>query len=180
MLAYFFLIFSVLFRVVPHAFHFTPVGATLLFFGANRPRKELAIPIALFAGCDFYLTFVRYGFPASKEQFISLAFTFAWYAVALLIGSLLREKKDVLRLAAGSLSASITFFVVSNFGVWVSGLLYPLTLGGLVKCYLMAIPFFRNTMLSDLFFTALLFGIPMAIAAFNKSASEHGGGIAAA
>jgi len=52
----------------------------------------------------------------------------------------------------------VLFFVLTNFGVWALGALYPKTLTGLTECYVVAIPFFRNALLSDLFYSALLFG----------------------
>jgi hypothetical protein len=68
------------------------------------------------------------------------------------------EQRTVLRVGATTLSASVIFFVLSNFGDWLSGVNYPLTWEGLVTCYVMAIPFFGNTILGDLFYVALLFG----------------------
>jgi hypothetical protein len=53
--------------------------------------------------------------------------------------------------------ASLVFFIVTNFGVWLSGW-YGYTLEGLSACYIAAIPFYRNQVLGDVFFTALLFG----------------------
>ena len=50
--------------------------------------------------------------------------------------------------------SSIIFFVVTNFGVWLIG--YPLTIEGFLACYLMAIPFFINTLLGDLFYSAIM------------------------
>jgi hypothetical protein len=51
------------------------------------------------------------------------------------------------------------FFALTNFGVWAFGSWYPMTSAGLVACFVAAIPFFRNTLASDLVFTALLFSI---------------------
>jgi len=54
--------------------------------------------------------------------------------------------------------AAVMFFVLTNFGVWAFSSLYPKTPGGLVDCFVMAIPFFGNTLLSSLFYSAVLFG----------------------
>jgi hypothetical protein len=59
---------------------------------------------------------------------------------------------------AASLAASVLFFVVTNFAVWAMGSMYPKSAGGLLACYVAAIPFFGNTLLGDAFFTAVLFG----------------------
>ena len=74
------------------------------------------------------------------------------------IGFLLRDRRTPLQIAGASLAGSVLFFVVTNFGVWMLGSLYPKTLEGLVACYVAAIPFFHNTLLGDAFFTAVLFG----------------------
>ena len=58
-----------------------------------------------------------------------------------------------------TLASSLFFFIVTNFAVWASGDMYERTWLGLRQCYVMALPFFRNTTLSDLFYTGLLFGI---------------------
>jgi hypothetical protein len=46
--------------------------------------------------------------------------------------------------------ASFLFFLISNFGVWLYW--YPQNFEGLIKCYTLAIPFYKNTLLSDLVF----------------------------
>jgi hypothetical protein len=58
--------------------------------------------------------------------------------------------------AAATLVGSSVFFVVTNAACWA--LWYPRTLTGLAVCYVAAIPFFRNTLLGDGLFTAVLFG----------------------
>jgi len=76
------------------------------------------------------------------------------------------QKKSILllpfhlhNLALSALGASVIFFIVSNFGVWFSGVMYPKDLSGLVACYVAGIPFFQNTVLGDLFYSAILFGV---------------------
>ena len=58
-----------------------------------------------------------------------------------------------------SLAGSVVFFLVSNFGVWMGWKMYPATVGGLIDCYVAALPFFRNTVLGDLAYAGLMFGI---------------------
>jgi hypothetical protein len=52
----------------------------------------------------------------------------------------------------------VTFFLITNFGMWLFSGFYPLTSAGLAACYVAAIPFFQNTVAADLFYAALLFG----------------------
>lgn len=164
MFAYIFVVLAVIIRLVPHPFHLTPVGAALLYFGARRSRKEMIFPIILLGLSDVYLTKVHYGLALGPEHLLSVI----WYAVAMMIGYLLVRKTDPLRVIGASLASAISFFVVSNFGVWMFGTMYPKTWAGLVQCYVMAVPFFRGTLASDLIFTPVLFTIPLVFRALER------------
>jgi hypothetical protein len=52
--------------------------------------------------------------------------------------------------------SSVMFFIITNFGVWLMGG-YPKSVEGLVLCYTMAIPFFTNSIIADIFFSAILY-----------------------
>ena len=82
------------------------------------------------------------------------------------------------RIAGATVASAILFFAITNFGVWAIDHLYPRTLAGLASCYIAAIPFFRNTLLSGLFYSALLFG--GIAAAENRFGSLRDGVVAAA
>ena len=156
-LAYLFVLFAVLVhaRAVPMAFHFTPVAAALLFFGARMPRQRIVTPLALLIVSDIYLNKFVYGYPLRWDQTV----VWAWYLVILLFGGLLARNSSPLRVVGASLVASVSFFFVSNFAVWtVSREMYPATWNGLMTCYIAAVPFFRNTLVSDLLFSAVFFG----------------------
>jgi hypothetical protein len=166
MLAYLYIIFAVVFRLVPHgAWNFTPVGAALLYFGARAPRKRMWIPLVMLAASDVVLT--KFVWHYSMDA--TYALTWAWYAAAILLGSVLRERTTIARLLGASLGCSASFFLLSNFAVWAAGTMYPLTPAGLGTCFVAAIPFFRNTLASDLLFSAVLFGIPAAVNALSRS-----------
>lgn len=159
MLAYLFVLLAIASRFLPHPdgwVQFTPVGAALLYFGARASLKHMWVPLAALIAADVYLTRVTYAYPLKADHLV----TWAWYGGVIVLGSVLLAKHvSPLRVAAGSLSASITFFIVSNFGVWAVWSMYPKTLGGLTTAYIAAIPFFRNQVLADLLFSAVLFGI---------------------
>jgi len=159
-LAYIFVIFAVLVhaRAVPMPFHFTPVAAALLFFGARMPRNRMITPLALLIVSDIYLNKFVYGYALGWDQ----AVTWVWYLAIMLFGQTLARNTSVLRVVGASLVASISFFLVSNFAFWtvpVAREMYPATWSGLVACYVAAIPFFRNTLASDLLFSAAFFGV---------------------
>ena len=169
MLAYLFVAFAVLFRFMPHGpfvsfcsscglWNLTPVGASLLYFGARQSRRRMWIPVAALVASDIALNMLVYHMALDPSYLI----TWAWYAAAILIGSVLAPRVSVLRLAGASLALSMSFFVMSNFAVWTAGYLYPRTMAGLVTCYTMAIPFFKNTLAGDLLFSAAFFGVPVA------------------
>jgi hypothetical protein len=157
MLPYYFLLFAIAARFLPHAgsFNFTPVAAALLFFGARMSRKQLWIPVALLATSDVLISHFVYGYPLSASDLV----TWTWYAAIVLLGSLLASNASTLRVVGASLMASLSFFAVSNFAVWAVWNMYPKTLAGLAECYTMAIPFFRNTVASDLLFSGAFFGL---------------------
>lgn len=75
-----------------------------------------------------------------------------------LVGWVLRDRISMRMVIAASVAGSIVFFLVSNFGVWAAGVLYPDNVAGLAECYTAGIPFFRNTVVGDLFYAALIFG----------------------
>jgi Family of unknown function (DUF6580) len=156
MLAYLFLAFAVAvhMRFLPLPYSFAPVTAALLFFGARRPLREMWIPVAALAAAGVYLSRSVYGYPVSDD----LVVTWAWYAGMVLLGGL-AHKATALRIGATSLAASVSFFLVSNFAVWAVWNMYPKTASGLATCYVAGLPFFRNGVVSDLFFVALFFGI---------------------
>ncbi len=172
MLAYLFVVLAILIRFLPHTFHFTPVGAALLFFGAKQPAKRLWIPLVLFAASDAALNIYVYHFAVSLSTFASIF----WYAAYAGIGMLLKNRESVLRVAGASLAGSVTFFVVSNFIVWLGATMYPMTADGLATCFTAALPFFRGTLEGDALFSAIAFGVPAVV----KIVSEQMAGSEAA
>lgn len=168
MLAYLFVVLAVLVRVVAGTgafatLGFTPVGASLLFFGSRMPRKHFIAPVALLIASDLYLNYRVYGLPLTWDQIV----VWAWYVGACAIGMLLRDRVKPLYVAGAALASSVSFFLISNFAVWLVGnIAYPKTLSGLLACYVAAVPFFRMGFVSDLLFSAVFFGLP---ALFSKT-----------
>jgi len=183
MLAYLFVLLAIAVRflpfvgslnILPHAWHFTPVAASLLFFGARGSRRQMWIPLALFIGADVVLTKFVYGFPVTWDYLV----TFAWYAAILWLGTNLREKSGPVRVIAAALASSVSFFLISNFAAWaVMPQMYPRGLNGLMMSYVAGLPFFRGTLESDLFFSVAFFGTPVFLNVlsgwFSKSAGDH-------
>lgn len=131
---------AVLTRLVPHLPNFTPVTAIALFGGLYISNKILAYALPLIIMCisDIFLGFSS----------ITL-FVYSGFMMVTLIGTQ-RKKPSILTIFLGSLS----FFIVTNFGVWLLG--YPKTWTGLVECYTLALPFFRNSLLGDFFYSGVM------------------------
>lgn len=179
MAAFLVLFLAALTRLVPHAMHgtainFTAVGGGLLFFGARRPRWQSAIAVAVMALTDIYLTKFVYNFPFHVSQYLV---TWAWYAAVCLTGSVLLRKVSVIRVAAGVFTSATSFFLVSNFMVWAqSHVSYAHNLGGLAQCYVAAVPFYANDLVSTAITAGALFGLPVLasrMAEMLHSAGSH-------
>jgi hypothetical protein len=137
-------------RLLPHPPNFTPIGAMALFSGAYLGRRgaiALVAPLAALLLSDLVLGFYH-----------GMATVYFSTALVVLIGWFALQKKSPLRIAGAAVASSILFFVLTNFGMWLSSGFYPLTPAGLEACYVAAIPFFQNTVAGDLVFSAILFG----------------------
>ncbi len=170
MLAYVLVLAVIIARIAFRPLAFAPVAPALLFFGAYMPRKRAWIPLVALAAADLYLTVSSYSYPLTADVLVS----WGWYAAVLFGGAaLLKHQVRPVRVAGAGLAASISFFLASNFAVWAVWNMYPKTLGGLVDCYVAAVPFFRNTLAGDLFFSAVLFGIGALVSGY-ASEKAHG------
>jgi len=136
-------------RLVPHPPNFAPIGAMALFSGAYLGRRGLAFAAPLGA---LLLSDAIIGFYAGME------FVYASVALIVLIGWAVRMRVSPLRVGAAAIASSVLFFVITNFGTWLSSGMYPHDAAGLAACYIAAIPFFQNSVAGDLVYAALLFG----------------------
>src|SRR6202166_2357096 len=160
-------------NILPRAWHFTPLAASLLFFGARGSRRQMWIPLALFAAADVILTKFIYSYTLSWDLLV----TWAWYAAILWLGTNLREKSGPVRVVGAALASSVSFFLISNFAVWAAWQMYPKTFSGLMMSYAAGLPFFRGTLESDLFFSVAMFGTPVFLHALSgwmhKTTGDH-------
>lgn len=140
---------AALLRLLPHPPNFTPIAAMALFGGAYLTDRRVAVAATLAA------LFVSDLFLGLYPEMWAI---YAAMALVVLLGGFLRENRAPLRIAGVALTGSVLFFVLTNFATWALGTMYPLTLAGLVQCYVAAIPFFQNSLAGDALFTALLFG----------------------
>lgn len=142
---------------IGHPPNFSPIDAIALFSGAYFSRWLIACAVVI---CSVWVgdLFINHLMSGHWQLFYpGFYWQYASYLLITGIGVLLKNQVRPFKLLMACFSASILFFIISNFGVWCSGLLYPLNWQGLITCYVAAIPFFKNTLFSDLFFTMILF-----------------------
>lgn len=137
---------GIIWRLIPHLPNFAPIGAIALVSGTILGwRKSL-----LAVGSIMLLSDIVLGFYSSTA--------WTWLGLGLIggVGFLIKNLPPPTRIVIGALSASLLFFAVSNFGTWVASGMYSYDLAGFIQCYVMALPFFKATLLSDMVFTGLL------------------------
>lgn len=156
------ILFAAISRLLPHPANFAPIGGMALFGAAYYSKRYWAfiIPIVSMWISDVILNNVVYGqyFDHFVWFYSGSLFTYAAFALIVLLGMFSLKKVKVPHLIVSALGASLIFFLVSNFGVWFSGMMYPKDFGGLMACYTAGIPFFKNTIAGDLVYTAVMFG----------------------
>ncbi|MFN4080754.1 MAG: DUF6580 family putative transport protein [Saprospiraceae bacterium] len=149
-------------RVLPHPDNFTAFGAMGLFAGAYlRPVwLRFAAPfIALFLS-DLYINNVVYAQYYDHFVWIGSLWTYGAFALVTVFGRLfLSGRVSALRVPVAAALGAFLFFAISNFGVWFGSGMYPHTGAGLAACYAAGLPFLDNTIMSDLAYSAALFGV---------------------
>ncbi|MFQ5491055.1 MAG: DUF6580 family putative transport protein [Phycisphaerae bacterium] len=141
----------VLARLADHAANVAPVAAVALFAGFWFGRRLLAVlcPLAAMVASDAIIGGYNWG--TMTVVYAAMMFPLAWRTV-------LRHKITPIRVGLCAASGSVVFFLSTNLAVWFFGTLYAKTAAGLAACFVSALPFFRNKMLGDLAFAAVLFG----------------------
>lgn len=144
------ILLAVLSRLLPHAPNVAPITALALFSGVYLDKRHaFLIPMAALLVSDFII-----GFYAGME------WVYGSFLAIGLIGLWLRKHPGVFSTIGATITGSVLFFVVTNFGVWISSPgMYPHTLEGFGMCYMAAIPFFRNTLLGDVAYVGSMFGL---------------------
>ncbi len=141
-------------RLIPHPDNFAPIGAMALFGGCYISNKRMAfiIPLGAMLLSDVLLQLINgTGFHPG------MIWVYGAFALITCIGFLLRGREQRQTIMVASLVGSMLFFVITNFGQWATGY-YGYSSGSLTQSFIMGIPFFRGTVMGDLFFNLVLFG----------------------
>jgi hypothetical protein len=137
-------------RLIPHWPNFTPVAAIALFSGTyiNRKSFALLVPFSALLLSDLFLGFHS-----------TMVAVYAAFGITVLVGFWLRNRVKFGNIVLASVFSSITFFLITNFGAWMTGMMpYPMNFSGLMMAYSAGIPFFNNGLMGDLFYNTVLFG----------------------
>ena len=137
-------------RLLPHPPNFSPIAAIAIFGALYLPKRLcLIIPITAMLVSDIFIGFYN--------PFIMLA-VYSGFILSAIIGLLIRKNKKFHTVLGGTILGSFIFFLLTNAAVWIFGTLYPHNLAGLIESYELAILFFRNSLLGDLFYVGILIG----------------------
>ena len=136
-----------LFRFIPHPPNVTPITAMALFAGAFFVNRKLAfiVPLAAMILSDLVLEFHS-----------TVWYVYAGVMIAVLIGSALNQI-SVYKVGVAAFVASITFFLITNFGAWLHHDMYTQNFSGLLQAYVAGLPFLRNSLIANLLFSYLVF-----------------------
>jgi len=140
----------VILRLLPHPPNFAPIAAIALFGGVYFSRKlAFILPMAAMIISDIFI--------GSYETSLMI-FVYGSFLLFVILGIWLKKHKKWYTIGGAAIISAILFFVITNFAVWVFTPWYAKTFSGIIQCYLMAIPFFKNTLLGNLFYTTIFFG----------------------
>jgi hypothetical protein len=136
-------------RLIPHPANFSPVAALALFSGAKLAdsRQKYLVPLAAMFLSDLVL---------GLDSLVPVIY--GSFALMVSLGSWLKGRQSFWVINGAAVAGAALFFILTNFGVWAVGHLYPKTVSGLIECFIAGIPFLQNTLLSNLIYTNLLFG----------------------
>ena len=138
---------GVLSRLLPHPANMTAIGGVAIYSGAKLDTKKALV-----------ITLVSMFFSDVVIGFHSLMWaTYGSLIVAVLIGKWISSRANTQRVVGGTLVSSLIFFIITNFAVWATTPLYAKTLSGFIDCYIMALPFFRNSLAGDMGYSLILF-----------------------
>ena len=153
------ILFGALMRLVPHWPNFTPIAATALFGGAYISRRWLSfiIPLAALLFSDMIIGFHN-----------SMWAVYLGFLITVMIGWYIGQKRNAHSIILGSIIASVTFFLITNFAAWLAYPIYTKDFQGLITSYIaglaffndgtLGISFFLNDVIATLFYSGLFFG----------------------
>ena len=142
-----FILLGVFTRLIPHPPNFTAIGSIAVFSGAFFYNKKIAclLPIIIMWISDIIL-----GYDIIWSVYLS-------FLIIVCLGFTIQKNQSLLKIINISILASIVFFIITNLAVYISSPLYQKNILGLIECYTLAIPFFFNTLSSQIIYSSIMF-----------------------
>jgi len=134
---------------IDHTWNFTAVGALAIFAGAQFNDRRLAFIMPLVAMALADLLFLRNGFSL---------LVYSGFIAMVACGFLIRNKVNTTNVILASFISASVFYLITNFSFFYPATLYPRNFSGIIASYTAALPFFRNMLLGNLVYSAVLFG----------------------
>lgn len=159
---YLFVLLTIVLRLIPHIPNAAPIGALALLLGATLPKKTAIITTAL----TLLITDYFIGFHSV------IVWVYGSYALIALVSKKMNSMKIGTQITY-SLIASLLFYVITNFGVWMVTTMYEKNITGLIASYTNALPFLRNTLFGDLLYTVAFFALYSVITKKVISSPSH-------
>ncbi len=160
---------GVMMRFLPHPANFAPIGAIAVFGGMYLPKRiALIVPLLAVLASDFFIGFYDWKIMLS---------VYGGFLLMGVIGLFVRKHKKVGNVIGGTLLGSLLFFLITNAAVWMFGAMYTPGFAGLMQSYFMALPFFLNSVLGDLFYVGVLVGgmeLVLRLAASRRTRFDQG------
>jgi hypothetical protein len=152
---------GIFYRLIPHVPNFSPLYSISVFSSIlpieldnkfNKLLKYISflIPLIILFITDLILGFYKgmiFNYLAFLSYSIFSYFIFNRYS---------KLSKTILGLVL-SVGSSIYFFIISNFGVWLLTNMYSKDVAGFILCYINALPFLKNSIISSIIFSILIF-----------------------
>lgn len=142
------IVIGVISRFIIHIPNFSPLSAIALFSGVylSKTKYGWLIPLSIYILSDIFIGLHK-----------TVIFTWSAMLFIYYLGIRLRVRKDLRNVFFFTVLSSVSFFIITNFGVWLFGW-YGYSWEGLVKCFIYALPFFRMSLISNIIYTFVLFG----------------------
>ncbi|MBI2607958.1 MAG: hypothetical protein HYW51_03990 [Candidatus Doudnabacteria bacterium] len=167
-MTYIIILIGALLRVIPHPANFAPIAAIALFGGTYLNKKQaLILPLLAMFISDFFI-----GFDSLQSRIM----VYGSFLLIGLIGLAIKKHKNIGTIFGGALFGSVLFYLITNFAFFYSPTMYPHDLTGILSSYINALPFFKNTVLGDLFYVSIFFGAYELVQQYRSSLSFKGEG----
>ena len=133
-------------RLIPHPYNFTPVLAVGVFSGFYFKQIFLSFFVVVFS---MFISDLFLGFHST------MFFTYISLVIAVLIGFYIKRFKFT-EIILSTFASSFCFFIITNFGSWLTLSMYEKNFSGLIQSYILALPFFHNTLISTFFYLIII------------------------